>query len=104
MASGPDLAHHLSFHGPWLGMVFTFFNGLKTHTHLKSGMHCDKNHVKFKFQCPGTSLVVQWLRLRAPSAGGPDSIPGQGTRSHMPQLRSKILRVTTKTQCNQINK
>ena len=33
------------------------------------------------------SLVVQWLRLRAPNAGGPGSIPGQGTRSHMPQLR-----------------
>ena len=35
----------------------------------------------------GTSLVTQWLRLRAPSAGGPGSIPGQGTRSHMLQLR-----------------
>ena len=28
----------------------------------------------------GTSLVVQWLRLHAPSAGGTDSIPGQGTK------------------------
>ena len=35
----------------------------------------------------GTSLVVQRLRLRAPNAGGPGSNPGQGTRSHMPQLR-----------------
>ena len=34
-----------------------------------------------------TSLVVQWLRLRAPNAGDPGLIPGQGTRSHMPQLR-----------------
>ena len=33
------------------------------------------------------SLVVQWLRLSAPNAGGPDSIPGQGTRSHMLQLK-----------------
>ena len=24
----------------------------------------------------GTSLVVQWLRLRAPEAGGTSSIPG----------------------------
>ena len=32
----------------------------------------------------GTSLVVQWLRLRAPNAGGPGLIPDQGTRSHMP--------------------
>ena len=38
----------------------------------------------------GTSLVVQWLRLSTPSAGGPGLIPGQGTRSHMPQLRPSI--------------
>ena len=31
--------------------------------------------------------MVQWLRLRAPNAGGPGLIPGQGTRSHVPQLR-----------------
>ena len=36
---------------------------------------------------PGTSLVVQWLRLCTPKAGGLDSIPGQGTRFHMLQLR-----------------
>ena len=29
-----------------------------------------------------TSLVVQWLILRVPNAGGPGSIPGQGTRAH----------------------
>ena len=28
-----------------------------------------------------SSLVVHWLRLRAPNAGGLSSIPGQGTRS-----------------------
>ncbi|TEA40054.1 hypothetical protein DBR06_SOUSAS2910120, partial [Sousa chinensis] len=27
------------------------------------------------------SLVFQWLQLCAPNAGGPGSIPGQGTRS-----------------------
>ena len=32
-------------------------------------------------------MVVQWLRLRAPNAGGQGSIPSQGTRAHMPQLR-----------------
>ena len=31
----------------------------------------------------GTSLVVQWLRLHTPSAGGRGLIPGRGTRSHM---------------------
>ena len=28
----------------------------------------------------GTSLVVQWLRLHAPNAGGVGLIPGQGTK------------------------
>ena len=31
----------------------------------------------------GTSLVVQRVGLRAPTAGGPGSIPGPGTKSHM---------------------
>ena len=29
-----------------------------------------------------TSLVVQWLRLHAPNAGGPDSTRSQGTGFH----------------------
>ena len=29
---------------------------------------------------PGASLVVQWLRHHASSAGGTSSIPGQGTK------------------------
>ena len=36
----------------------------------------------------GTSLVVQWLGLRAPNAGVLGSIPGQGTGTHMPQLKT----------------
>ena len=36
----------------------------------------------------GTSLMVQWLRFQAARAGVPGSIPGQGTRSHMPPLRA----------------
>ena len=28
----------------------------------------------------GTSLTVQWLRLRASTAGGESSIPGRGTK------------------------
>nr|XP_030738220.1 E3 ubiquitin-protein ligase TRIM13 isoform X2 [Globicephala melas] len=30
------------------------------------------------YSLPGTCLVVQWLRLHAPNAGGPGSIPGSG--------------------------
>ena len=37
-----------------------------------------------------------------PYAGDLGSIPGQGTRCHMPKL--KILCATTKTRCSQINK
>ena len=45
--------------------------------------------------------MVQWLKLHAPNAGGLSSILGQGTRSHMLQL--KILHATTKTWHSQIN-
>ena len=38
--------------------------------------------------------VVQWLRSHALNAGGPGSISGQETRSHMPQL--KILHAAMK--------
>ena len=53
-------------------------------------------------RCPGTSLVAHQLRLHALDAGGLDLIPGQGTRSHIPQL--KIPRAVTKTQCRPIKK
>ena len=36
-----------------------------------------------------TFLVIQWLRLCAPSAGGSGSIPSQGTRFHMLQLSTR---------------
>ena len=32
--------------------------------------------------------MVQWLRLHTANAGGSGSIPGQGTRSHVLQLRA----------------
>ena len=53
----------------------------------------------------------RWLRLHAVNARSPGLIPGQGTtnRSHMPQLRVrmlqlKILHAATKTWYSQINK
>ena len=52
----------------------------------------DNNHNTYT---PGTSLVVQWVRLCTPNAGGPGSIPGQGTRSHM-HATTKSSHVTTK--------
>ena len=57
----------------------------------------------------GTSLGVQWLRLGAPNAETWDSIPSQGTRFHILQLRVrmlklKILHASTKIQRCQILK
>ena len=67
----------------------------------------------------GTSLVVQWLRLSTPNARGLGSIPGQGTRSRVLQLKNphatakrsymlhrrwKMLCATNKTWCYQRNK
>ena len=49
-----------------------------------------------------TSLVVQGLRLRTPNAGGPDSIPGQGTRQ-IPHAATKSLPGATKAWYSQIN-
>ena len=48
----------------------------------------------------GTSLVVQWVRLHVPNAGGLGSIPGQGTRSRM-HAATKILCAMTKTWSSQ---
>ena len=39
--------------------------------------------------------MAQWLRLHAPNAGGLDSIPGQGAKSHM-HATTKSSHVTTK--------
>ena len=50
---------------------------------------------KKKKASPGTSLVVPWLRLPAPKAGGLGSIPGRGTM---------IPHATAKTPHSQINK
>ena len=52
------------------------------------------NEVKDLEKEKGTWLVVQWLKFHIPNAGGLGLIPGQGIRSHMPQL--KILHAATK--------
>ena len=46
----------------------------------------------------------QQLRLCAPNAGSLGSIPGQGTRFPMPQLKISDPQAATKTQHSQINK
>ena len=51
----------------------------------------------------GTSLVVQWLKLYAASAGGLGSIPGQETISRMP-TKDPTRCAVAKTWHSQINK
>ena len=58
----------------------------KTHTKLYCTLKMAER-VGLKSSHHRTSLLVQWLRLSAPNAGGPGLIPGQGTGSHMLQLR-----------------
>ena len=50
----------------------------------------------------GNFLAVQWLRLHVPNAGGLGLISGQGTRSHMLQLRVHMLQ--QKLQPNKLKK
>ena len=45
----------------------------------------------------GTSLVVHWLGLHTPSAGGPGSIPRQRTRSCMPHLKNLCIQLRPST-------
>ena len=86
----------------WLSLHFT----LQAYSSL---LHCSLSrpaHVAgyfFKAWRRGTSLVVQWLKLCTPNAGGPGLIPCQGTRSHRLWLRvcrpqPMTLHTTTKTQ------
>ena len=56
------------------------WKGLYLHSRLQlSGGGTDRKQLKNTQG--GISLVVEWVRLCAPNAGGPGSIPGQGTRS-----------------------
>ena len=57
--------------------------------HRRTSGLCDLSLLK---PVVGTSLVIQWLKLCAPNLGSLGSIPGQGTRFHMPQLRPDTAR------------
>ena len=53
----------------------------------------------FEGRLLGTCLVVQWLRLCAPNAGGLGSIPGRGTRPHTLLLRVRVPQLKDPTRC-----
>ena len=69
-------------------------------THPVICSHCfpqSTTTINYRKDQVGTSLVVQWLRLCAPSAEASGLIPGQETGSRMLQL--KILYASTKIPC-----
>ena len=47
----------------------------------------------------GTSLVVQWIRYPAPTAGDLGLIPDQGSRSHVLQRRPSVAKKKKKKKC-----
>ena len=47
-----------------------------------------------------TSLMVQWVRLCAPYAGDPGSVPGWGTRSCMHAATKRSHAATKKSACH----
>ena len=59
-----------------------------------------RDHEPLKNKHRGTFLVVQWLRLQAPNAGGLALISGQRTRSCMPQLRLGTAKSSTQSYKN----
>ena len=96
-----DLGSNMAQHGTVIDQHFKMLIFCSLWIFLHSSLF-------FKILPYRTFLVVQWLRLCAPNAGGPDSIPGQGTRSHMSQrrvcrLQLKIPHSTTKTWYSQVN-
>ena len=66
-------------------------NGYKKYDTQRKKLDIKKTYCTISFlklqEIAGTSLVVQWLRLHDPKTGDSGSIPGQGTRSDMPQLK-----------------
>ena len=94
----------------WGRVCGRYYNCLKfLTTTCESTIISKKFNSNYKIR--GTTLVVQWLRLRTPNAGSQGSMPGLGARSHLPQLRVQMPQVkchiphaATKTQCSQINK
>ena len=94
----------ISFRKDWLDLLAvqgTLKSLLQHHSSKASIFRCS---AFFTVQL----LMVQWLRLCVPNAGGQDSSPGWGARFHMPQLRVqmpqlKILHAATKTWHRQIS-
>ena len=72
-----------------LHLLCTFFLLLLHQLHIRSsGIRSQRLGTLVLKSYMGTFLVVQWIRLCTLNAGGPGSIPSQGARSRMPQLKT----------------
>ena len=87
--------------GVWLGPIWTGKIQVQEAVSQSNSQPMTNGSWWFKTPVSRTSMAVQWLRPHVPNAESSSSIPGQGTRSYMIQL--KIPHATTKIQCNQIN-
>ena len=77
--------------------MLTYHNHCTICTNMES-LYCTPELICYKLITPqkhfyktevyGTSLVVQWVRLRTPKARAPGLILGRGTRFCMLQLKS----------------
>ena len=56
-------------------------------------LHCMSKAIPLKKMSLGTSLAVQWLRLRTSTAGGMGSIPGWGTKISLAAQLGKINKI-----------
>ena len=82
-----ELNHGKNINSKWVSTTLFSLHELKPHP--KAGWGTKIPHAmcpinKIKQLKRERKVVVQWLRLQAPSAEGPSSIPGWGTRSHIP--------------------
>ena len=78
-------------------VAFPFSRG-SSQTRGQTQVSCIAGGFFYQLSHQRNPRLIQWLRLH--NTGDPGSIPGQGLRSRMPQL--KILHAATKTQHSQI--
>ena len=70
-----------------LGLCFNKFSFTKCKPNTSHLVFMGFSFPIVEMEMLGNSLVVQWLRLHAPTVRGLGSILGQGAISCMPQLR-----------------
>ena len=77
--------------------MFIFLKGEKTVFEFeKKKMIVLEKLKEIKILITGTSLVVQWLRIHILNTRDPGSVPDQGTRSCMLQLRPSTVKKINK--------